>query len=327
MVSRCGESCGLLTTLQASGARRPCLKPLRASHRPQCMGAGKRNNSRPREHTFRAPNAARAVLCTSFAACLFYRTDWQHQRQWYTTIWSISRYSSLPHSSNNKHIDLCNRVIGRLGKGTLIRITCNRALLTIPDTMSLEPNSSSGSEGEASRGSIGPLSSTNSSPGPVSPVEYPPSSIRLAWQLDVDVQELFSESRTGKIWRAAVHLSVANAGVSDGIAVCSWTDIADRASRNTFSHPGTQLVGIQTEKPNFGRAVSFLQACMRCWSGVLDFPSTSPHPIPRLTAQICMSGSLICVGYGPSHYTICHFGVTHTILDSSSCRHCERTGS
>jgi hypothetical protein len=77
-----------------------------------------------------------------------------------------------------------------------------------------DPSSSESGSGNANgsvghRNGNGNITSNDSSTLVVETEENSPSSIPFTKQLDVDMQELFGESRAGKIWRTAAHLSPA----------------------------------------------------------------------------------------------------------------------
>ena len=88
-------------------------------------------------------------------------------------------------------------------------------------------------------------------------VRKTPSTDKRGRRLDIELQELFGESRAGKIWGAAVHLSPADVCILTQSARSLLTDRGDRAFLSTSSRQGRLLVNTRAEKRSSGLAVSF----------------------------------------------------------------------
>ena len=95
-------------------------------------------------------------------------------------------------------------------------------------------------------------------------VEDGPPAIKRGRRLDIELQELFGESRAGKIWRAAAHLSPADVRIPTQSARSLLTDRGDRAFLSTSSRPARRLLDIPAKNRPFGHAASSRAVCTLC---------------------------------------------------------------
>ena len=84
-----------------------------------------------------------------------------------------------------------------------------------------------------------------------------PSTDKRGRRLDIELQELFGESRAGKIWGAAAHLSPADVRIPTQSARSLLTDRGDRAFLSMSSRQARLLVNTRAERRSSGLAVSF----------------------------------------------------------------------
>jgi hypothetical protein len=200
----------------------------------------------------------------------------------------------------------------------------------VPNMTSLTPSTSSesGRSPATESGSLSSNSTPNgSSPPAVDKEADPLPPIKPGRRLDVELQDLFGESRAGKVWRAAAYLYPDDVRIPTECAVSRLTDHGHRAFRSTSSHQARLLVNIRAEKPCSGPAGSSQAVCIPCWSGPSDSPRTSPPRAPRSIAQTYTSNSWISVENGRNHCTVWPSDETRITSGLSSCPPCDWIGS
>jgi hypothetical protein len=150
------------------------------------------------------------------------------------------------------------KVSGKQLESEMIPTECNFEADLVPIMTNLTPSISSepASGPPCSNGIVYKSSSPK--------VEDGSPAIKRGRRLDIELQELFAESRAGKIWRAAAHLSPADVHILTERAVYRLTDCGDRAFLSTSSRPARRLLNIPAKKRPSGLAVSSRAVCTLC---------------------------------------------------------------